>query len=252
MDKSKMLEIDLWEPVRNFLINEGYTVRSEVKDCDIVAVKDEVITVAELKKSLSVSLLAQAVKRQKFADLVYAAVPKPKRIIGRSKWRDICHLIRRLELGLILVSFKGDKAFVEIAVEPAFFDREKSRQRNKKNRASIIKEVEGRYEDFNIGGSRGKKVVTAYRESSIFIACCLDKFGSLSPKRLREFGTDSKKTTSILYENHYGWFEKLERGVYSISDTGRQALKIYKDLADYYFEKLRNDEKDEASDNKNL
>lgn len=252
MDKSKMLEIDLWEPVRNFLINEGYTVRSEVKDCDIVAVKDEVITVAELKKSLSVSLLAQAVKRQKFADLVYTAVPKPKRIIGSSKWRDICHLIRRLELGLILVSFKRDKAFVEIAVEPAFFDREKSRQRNKKSRASIIKEVEGRYEDFNIGGSRGKKVVTAYRESSIFIACCLDKFGSLSPKRLREFGTDSKKTTSILYENHYGWFEKLERGVYSISDTGRQALKIYKDLADYYFKKLRNDEKDEASDNKNL
>lgn len=240
--KDSILEQDLWKPVRDFLIEKGYVVRSEVKDCDIVAMKDEVMTVVELKKNLSVGLLAQVVKRQKFADLVYAAVPKPKKIIGSAKWRDICHLLRRLELGLILVSFKGSKGFVEVAVEPSFFDRERSRQRNKKIRENIIQEMKGRYEDFNIGGSTGKKVITAYRESSIFIACCLEKLGPLSPKKLRELGTDLKKTTSILYENHYGWFEKVERGIYSISDTGKQALNIYKELSDYYFDKLNNKE----------
>jgi hypothetical protein len=236
---NKILESDLWKPVSDFLIGQGYTVRSEVKDCDITAMKDEELIVVELKRNLSVDLLAQAVKRQKAADLVYIAVPKPKRLIGNAKWNDICHLVRRLELGLILVSFKGKQGLIEIPIPPVPFDREKSRNLNKKKRESIIKEMNGRYGDLNIGGSTGKKLVTAYRESSVFIACCLAKFGPLSPKKLRELGTDAKKTISILSENHYGWFEKVERGIYSITHEGRIALEQYSELASYYSERLR-------------
>ena len=235
---NKILEADLWKPVSDFLINQGYTVRSEVKDCDITAMKDEELIVVELKRNLSVDLLAQAVKRQKAADLVYIAVPKPKRLLGNAQWKEICHLIRRLELGLILVSFKGKQGFIEIPINPMAFDREKSKNLNKRKRASIIKEMSGRYSDLNIGGSTGKKLVTAYRESSIFIACCLVKFGPLSPKRLRELGADAKKTTSILSENHYGWFERVDRGVYSTTEEGRKSLEQYKQLAEYYYGKL--------------
>jgi hypothetical protein len=232
------LEIDLYNPIRDFLIEQGYTVRSEVKDCDITAIKDEELVVVELKRNLSVSLLAQAVRRQKAADLVYIAVPKPKKMFANSKWQDICHLIRRLELGLILVSFKGKKGFVEIPIHPVPFDREKSKKMNKKKREGIIKEAKARYLDFNVGGSTGKKLLTAYRESAIFIACCLNKLGPLSPKKLRKLGSDPKKTTSILSENHYGWFKKVDRGIYSINDIGREELGIYKELADYCYDKL--------------
>jgi hypothetical protein len=137
-NNNKILESDLWKPVSEFLIGQGYMVRSEVKDCDITAMKDEELVVVELKRNLSVDLLAQAVKRQKAANLVYIAVPKPKRLLGNAKWKDICHLIRRLELGLILVSFKGKLGFVEIPISPMAFDREKSikvnkRKNNKRN-----------------------------------------------------------------------------------------------------------------------
>lgn len=233
--KDKILEIDLCKPISDFLINEGYSVRCEVKDCDITAIKGDELIIVELKKNLSVSLLTQAVKRQKTADLVYIAIPKPKKLFANSKWKDICHLIRRLELGLILVSFKGKKSFVEIPINPVPFDREKSKNMNKKKRESIIKEASTRYMDLNIGGSSGKKLVTVYRESAIFIACCLNRQGPLSPKQLRNLGTDSKKTNSILSEDHYGWFERVERGVYSINETGKSALAQYKELADYFY-----------------
>ena len=236
--KNKILEIDLYKPVRDIFVEQGYTVRSEVKDCDITAIKDEELVVVELKRNLSVSLLAQAVRRQKAADLVYIAVPKPKKVFVNSKWQDICHLIRRLELGLILVSFKGEKGFVEIPIHPVPFDREKSKKMNKKKREGIIKEAKARYMDFNVGGSSGKKLLTAYRESAIFIACCLNRLGPLSPKQLRKLGTDPKKTTSILSENHYGWFVKVERGVYSINEIGKEALNLYKELADYFYDNL--------------
>ncbi|MCM0649089.1 DUF2161 family putative PD-(D/E)XK-type phosphodiesterase [Clostridium swellfunianum] len=236
--KDKILESDLWKPVSDFFVKEGYTVRSEVKDCDIAAIKGEELVVIELKKNLSVDLLAQAAKRQKAADLVYIAVPKPKKLIGNAKWKDICHLIRRLELGLILVSIKGRQSFIEIPIHPIPFDREKSRNMSKKKRESIIKEASSRYKDSNIGGSTGKKLVTAYKECAIFIACCLQKFGPLSPKKLREFGADEKKTTSILSENHYGWFKRIDRGVYSITEVGVRELTQYKELTEYYNSKI--------------
>lgn len=236
--KDKILEADLWRPVSDFFIAEGYTVRSEVKDCDITAIKEEELIVVELKRNLSVDLLAQAVKRQKAADLVYIAVPKPKRLKADAKWKDICHLIRRLELGLILVSVKGKQGFVEIPIQPVPFDRDKSKKMNKRKRESIIKEASSRYMDSNIGGSTGKKLVTAYRESAIFIACCLEKLGPLSPKKLRELGAHEKKTTSILSENHYGWFERVDRGVYCLTEEGMKSLAQYNELAQYYYGKL--------------
>lgn len=234
----KILEEDLSKPVSDYFSKCGYTVRSEVNFCDITAIKEDILIVIELKKNISVELLAQAVKRQKAADLVYIAVPKPKRMVGTSKWRDICHLLRRLELGLILVSFKGEKSFIEIPMEPVPFDREKSRAMNKVKRANIIKEAKGRYNDLNIGGSKGKKLVTTYRESAIFIACALNKLGPLSPKKLKIIGTDEKKTLSILRENHYSWFQRIERGIYCITEAGINALKEYPELAEHYYSRI--------------
>ncbi|MDT8718563.1 hypothetical protein IAI10_18010 [Clostridium sp. 19966] len=228
-------EEDLYNPIKEYFELQGYKVNGEVKDCDLVAIKDETIIIVELKKNLTVALLAQAVKRQKTADFVYAAVPKPKNMKYSSKWRDICHLLRRLELGLIMVDFKKNKTFVDIVQEPKAFDMEKSKRVNKGKRTAIIKETQGRYMDLNKGGSRGKKLVTAYREAAIYIACCLSKYGELTPKKLRNMGSDEKKTLSILYNDVYGWFYKAGRGLYGISEKGKKELEDFKDLTGYFF-----------------
>jgi hypothetical protein len=236
--KKEYLEEDLYKPVYDFFVANGYEVRGEVNHCDVCAYKGEKVIIVELKKHLSVDLLAQAVKRQKISDLVYVAVPKPKRLTGTSKWNDICHLLRRLELGLILVAFRGEKAFIEIAVEPQPFDRQRSKSANRKKRVGLVEEIKGRSIDLNTGGSKGKKLVTAYRELSIHIACCIDLFGPMQPKKMRELGTDPKKTTSILYKNFYGWFTRSESGIYGLSDAGRQSLKMYPELAGFYKNKI--------------
>ncbi len=241
-EQKKILESDLFQPVSDFLTEAGYRVRSEVKDCDITAVKGEELIIVELKRNLSVELLAQAAKRQKLADLVYVAVPKPKKLKADAKWKDITHLLRRLELGLIFVSFKGKRGIVEIPVHPECFDREKSRKSSIKKRESLLKEAAARNMDANVGGSNRRKLMTSYRENSLHIACCLARYGPLSPKKLREKGTDTKKTSAILQDNHYGWFERIQTGIYVITETGKNALEQYKELAQYYFEVLEQKE----------
>ncbi|WP_242985364.1 DUF2161 family putative PD-(D/E)XK-type phosphodiesterase [Vallitalea okinawensis] len=229
-----MLEKDLYQPIKDYFIKNGYLVRGEVEDCDVIAVKDEVITVVELKKNLTVKLLTQAVKRQKIGDQVYMAIPKPKGFRYSRSWNDTVHLIRRLELGLLFVSFKGEEKHVEVVIEPKVFNRKRSQVMNKKRRARLINEVKERHEDFNIGGTTGVKLVTAYKEKAIHIACCLNRFETLTTKELRELGTDQAKTTRILYNNHYSWFEKVGRGVYQLSETGKKELKDYATIAKYY------------------
>jgi hypothetical protein len=83
--------------------------------------------------------------------------------------------------------------------------------------------------------------MTVYRENSIHIACCLEKYGDLSTRELRKLGTGDK-TTSILYNNFYGWFNKIDRGIYGISAKGIEAIKDYQELAKHYYSLLTKEE----------
>jgi hypothetical protein len=231
MDET-ILEKDMYEPIRNFFIDQGFDVRAEVNHCDVCAMKDEELVIIELKRNLSIELLLQAVKRQKTADFVYLAVPKPKKRTTTSKWRDICHLIRRLELGLILVTVRKSKSVIEVAVHPEPFNREKSVQVNKRNRSKLIDEFKGRCADYNTGGVTGKKLMTAYRERALMVACCLDTFGPCSAASLEKYGVDKKKAYTILYKNHYGWFYKIDKGTYELAEAGKEALKLYGNLVE--------------------
>lgn len=234
--KKDFREEDLYVPIYEYLSDLGYTVRSEVSHCDIAAVKGEELLVVEMKKSLNLDVILQATLRQKLADMVYIAVPKPGRDLFSKRWNNLSYLLKRLQLGLIVVSLKEDFSYVEVVFEPAVFDMINSKKQNKKKRQGLIKEFEARYGDFNTGGSTRKKLMTAYREMAIHTACCLMKYGPLSPKALRQLGTDEKKTTTILKENHYGWFEHKARGLYDINADGRQAVEGYAELFEYYMQ----------------
>lgn len=220
-------ETDLHRPVSDFLMARGYTVRAEVRHCDITATKGDDLIVVELKRHFSVDLLLQAVERRRVTDSVYVAVPRPDK--GHGRWRGIKKLLRRLELGLIFVSFAGARARVEVVLHPGPYTPRKAPQA----RRAIIDEIAGRSQDYNEGGSTRRKLLTAYREEAIHIACLLDAHGPSRPKTLRALGT-SPRTLSILGRNVYGWFERLSRGVYGLTPEGRRGLEVYADVARTY------------------
>ena len=229
-----MKESDLYHPIKKYLEKNKYKVNSEVLNCDIVAQKKEELIVIELKKNFNATLLIQAAERQKYADSVYVAITKPKTWGNDKKWNGMCHLLKRLELGLILVTFLKTKGRIDIAFHPA----EHKMKKNSKKRKAILREIDNRSGDYNTGGVTGQKIVTAYRENAIFIACCLKKYGDLSPKKLKDLGAGDK-TSTILLKDHYGWFERKSRGIYSLHENGDEALKKYERIAKFYFEELK-------------
>ncbi|MBT2661049.1 DUF2161 family putative PD-(D/E)XK-type phosphodiesterase [Bacillus sp. ISL-45] len=235
---TKLYEADLYEPIRKHFIKQGYRVNGEVHDCDLTAVKDEELIIVELKLNLNIDLLLQATRRQRLTDLVYIAIPKPKRI-SRKRWNDIIQLVRRLELGLIIVSLAGNRKKIEFKVHPEPYKRMTSKNTRKK--AALIKEIEGRSADYNIGGSNKTKIMTAYKENCIQIACYLEKLGQMSPKALVALGTGDK-TPLILQKNYYKWFERVQRGIYVITEQGKSDLEEYPEVVAYYLGGLKTED----------
>ncbi len=230
-------ETQLYPAVRDWFAAAGWTVRSEVKNCDVVAIRDKLIAVIELKQSFNLKLLMQAAKRQRTADLVYVAIPKPTSLRSR-EWQDRCHLLRRLEIGLIVVTLRPQKSLAEVVFHPTPYDRERSKQRNQRKRQGILKELQGRNGDYNLGGSVHAKLTTAYRENAIYIACCLEQDNPLSPKELQAKGT-GPKTGSILNKNYYGWFDRVARGKYRLSAQGHHEFLNFHEPVEYYRKMLQ-------------
>lgn len=224
--KKKPSETDLYPPLRAYLTAQGYTVRGEVNHCDIAAVKDDRLVVIEMKLALNLALVAQGVRRQAMTDSVYLAVPRPANV---STWlrqmRAAFRVLRRLELGLLIVSIKPGKPPVEVVLNPAPFERRK----RPSARRAVLDEIGRRSGDFNLGGSTKRPLVTAYRENAIHIACLLADHGEMPPRRLRELGT-GPKTLGILSNNVYGWFQRVSRGLYALTTKGRDALALYPEL----------------------
>lgn len=226
----KPAETDLAAPLTDYLRENGYTVRSEVHGADIAAVRGQELAVVEMKLALNLAVVAQAVKRQRLTDAVYVAVPRPPNI---SRWRRttraVQHLLRHLELGLIFVSLSPGKPPVEIVQHPLPFQRRKQPKR----RRAMLTEIDRRTGDYNTAGCRGRKLVTAYRENAIRIAWCLHEGGPMSPAALRHTGT-GPKTQSILYNNVYSWFQRVDTGVYQLTARGREELASYPELVKHY------------------
>ena len=113
----RLRETDLYAPVKAFLSGQGYEVKAEVGDCDILAVRgDEDPVVVELKTGANLSLVLQGVDRQDVSDAVYLAMPAPA-LRGKRRRRFI-QLCRRLGLGLLLVHLDATKNWVEAIVDP--------------------------------------------------------------------------------------------------------------------------------------
>lgn len=217
-------ESDLYPPLREFLLAQGYRVRSEVAGCDVTATRDGLLVVIEIKRSLTLDLLAQGLGRQRAADSVYLAVPAPLTDLLRKRHRSIYPVIKRLELGLILINPKS-----AVPVQVAFHPIPTRIRRNKRARLALVREQAGRTTDGNLGGTRGVPLLTAYRENALRIALLLKEKGPSRPRDIRDLGGGGH-TLAILSRNVYGWFERLDRGIYGLSARGNEGLETYHDV----------------------
>jgi hypothetical protein len=65
------LESDLNAPVKALLEGQGYSVKGEVRGCDVVAVRgDDPPVIVELKRTFGIALVLQAVDRLALSDAV--------------------------------------------------------------------------------------------------------------------------------------------------------------------------------------
>ena len=212
-------ETDLYEPVRSFLEEEGYQVQAEVKGCDIAAVKDGQMVIVELKKAFNLKLVYQGLERQSLTEYVFVAIPRPKKGQREKAWKDMLKLLKRLELGLLTVALDSPLQTVDVVLEPS----DSLAWKNRKKREKVQAELENRQVDANVGGMTRRKIMTAFREKSIRVACLLEKEGQLSLAEFRERGMED--CVGLLSKNYDKWFRRVEKGVYALSEKGKEALE---------------------------
>jgi len=210
------METALYLPVKTFLEAAGYTVKGEIGGCDLVGLSEgdpAVVVICELKLTFNLELILQAVDRAAVSDEVWIAARVSAKGRGREsdkRYRDLC---RRLGIGMLGVSDMGEVSVLVSSVSPM-------PRTNPKRRTRLVKEHRKRVGDPALGGSTKVPIMTAYRQQAIAIANALVE-GPLRPRDLKETAPNAGAT---LRNNYYGWFEKIEKGVYALSVTGRQAI----------------------------
>lgn len=217
----KLSESDLYPPVKALLEGQGYEVKSEIGSADVMALRDEEPPViVELKTSFSLALVHQAIERMKITDLVYVAIPEWK---GRAGWKAFVAnrtLCRRLGLGLITISHGLDKADIHLDPEPY------KPRKSKKRQNRMLKEFQHRVGDPNQAGVNKTKLVTSYRQDALR---CLSHLAQNGPTKASDVAAETNviRARPIMSDDHYGWFERVERGIYAITPKGSEAMEAY-------------------------
>jgi hypothetical protein len=210
------LETDLYPSIKLYLEKLGLEVKGEVCGCDLVALSDgspELVVIGEMKQSFTLELVLQAVDRTSACDEVWLAVRASKQGRGRENDARVKKLCRFLGFGLLTVNAKG---LIDVVAEPTPW----KPRRDAKRRSRIVEEHRRRNGDPVVGGSTRTPQMTAYRQQALAVADALAGTPS-RPRDLRILAPDAAK---ILQGNVYGWFERIERGLYGLTSSGRIAL----------------------------
>lgn len=167
--------------------------------------------IAELKLGFTLELLLQGVDRLPACDEVWLAVKSARR--GRIADPRVRKLCRLLGFGLLAIGARGR---VDILVEPAPW----KPRRDPKRRSALVDEHRRRIGDPVKGGGSRQPIMTAYRQQALICAAQLEA-GPQPVRAVRQTVPDAGK---ILLDNVYGWFARVERGVYALTDPGKAAL----------------------------
>lgn len=214
-----MRETDLYAPIKSFLETQGYEVKGEVASADIVACRgEEDPLIVEMKTAFSLSLIHQAVARLSISDTVYIAAPRKT---GRAAWsnlKSMKKLCRRLGIGLLTVRMKD--LCVEVHCDPQPYTPRKSKAR----KARLLKEFSHLSGDPNTGGSMRSGLTTAYRQDALRCAGYLRDHGA-SKGHLVARASGVETATRLMADNHYGWFRRVETGIYALTDVGFASIR---------------------------
>jgi len=201
--------------VKALLEGQGYVVKGEVRGCDVVGMRGaEAPVIVELKRVFGLGLVLQGVDRLAISERVYLAIGQwPRRLKGVRK------LCRRLGLGLIVVA--GERA--DVVLDPLPY-----RPRlDKRKVGRLLGEHQRRVGDPNRGGSTTRvPVMTAYRQEALR---CAELLASAGPMKVAAIAAAAAapRAGRILQQDVYGWFERVDRGVYELSPAGRRGLALF-------------------------
>lgn len=212
-------EADLYPPVKAYLQRQGYEVKGEVGAADVVARRGEDVVVVELKLGFSLALFHQGIERLAVTDLVYVAVPsggKAKALKANVK------LARRVGLGVMTVRLRD--GHVEVLADPGPYAPRKSR----KKATRLLRAFDRLQGDPNAGGATRHGLVTGYRQDALRCARFLVVHGPSRGAKVKEWA-EVPDATRIMADDHYGWFCRVSRGVYDLTDAGRQGLVDFGD-----------------------
>lgn len=222
----------MYAPVRSFLESQGYVVRGEILNCDVVGVRDGHAVVVELKTSFCLEVVYQALERASYAHECFIAIghsPAARRK-GRfhtptSSAENLC---RRLGIGLLQI--RDGQAYLlqkptNGAGRPSL---------NSKRFGKLIAEFNGRTGDHNVGGSTGVERITAYLEATLRLL----KLAEMSDDKTVTAAQGKKagitKASSVLQQNFKGWFTRTGYGVYSLNADGEKALITYASIVKHF------------------
>jgi hypothetical protein len=245
---SGRMETQLYLPVKRFLEARGFAVKGEICGCDLVAVPaagangagaeadsnsqrgdPPLVVIGELKQTFTLELLLQGVDRLAAGDEIWLAVRASgaggRKGRGRERDPRVRKCCRLLGFGLLAVFARGQ---VEVLVEPRPWKPRKVAWRRRR----LVDEHRRRQGDPAAGGSTRQPIMTAYRQQALAVAAALaaaEAAGTAAqsgapgrrPRDLKAFAPDAPK---ILLHNVYGWFARVERGVYGLTEAGRAAL----------------------------
>jgi len=258
------METALYLPVKRFLEARGFRVKGEICGCDLVALPVEparaapngfaepsmpaplpkagasrgkkakaangadaaatdapLVVIGELKQRFTLELLLQGVDRMAMGDEIWLAVrstsKRKNRADGRLNDRRVLKLCRLLGFGLLGVTARGR---VDMLVEPTAY----KPRGNPRRRSRLLREHQRRQGDPAVGGGTRKPIMTAYRQQALAVAQAILEATQAKPRDLKALAPDAPK---ILLHNVYGWFARIERGVYGLTEAGREAVKIW-------------------------
>jgi hypothetical protein len=126
------------------------------------------------------------------------------------RFRNLC---RHLGFGLLGVAASGEVHVLLSPLAPA-------PRRDPKRRSRLVDEHRRRQGDPSEGGGSRRPIMTAYRQQALVCAAALVD----GPSRPRDLKTRAPEASKILRDNVYGWFDRTSRGVYALSEAGREAL----------------------------
>ena len=214
-----MKESDLYLPLKRYLEFQNYEVKGEIRDCDVLALRGkEAPVVVELKLSLNLDIILQAVDRLALTPKVYIGIPRRDRISRR--WKQMVKLLKMLGLGLVIIDSKQTAGGVNVLLDPGEYRPRSSKYR----RERLLGEFAKRVGDPNLGGKvKRKGIMTAYRQRALAIARLLQKQGPTKASQVA-LTLAEPNARAILYRDVYGWFERASLGVYELSPRGKQEI----------------------------